>query len=82
MWNFLQGDIFGLTVSGREAYAVVTTQMAGSNLLAGGSYGVEGGLFVTAVLLLAFVYAKFCIKPTGKAFWTMNSDLPLIRGQK
>ncbi len=79
-WNFFQGDILGLNVSGREAYAVVHTQMTGANpFLAGAEYGPEGGIFVTVILVIGFIYAYFVVKPSSTPAWTFTSDLPLVR---
>lgn len=79
MWNFFQGDIFGMNVSGGEEYAVFHTKMGTNQLLTGGEYGPEGGIFVTVVLLLGFVYAYFAIKPSSSPSWTISSDLPLAK---
>ncbi|MCL2136866.1 MAG: CPBP family glutamic-type intramembrane protease [Coriobacteriia bacterium] len=56
-WNFVQGNIFGIAVSGTTNTTTVfmfepTTQGA---LYNGGPFGLEGGLAVTIVLLVATV---------------------------
>ena len=80
MWNFVQGDLFGMNVSGGEAYAVFHTQIIGANrLLTGGEYGPEGGIFVTGVLVAGFIYVHFVVKPSSVPVWTVSSDLPLVR---
>ena len=56
MWNFIQGDIFGMNVSGNESSAVFQTKMGTNAMLTGGEYGPEGGLIVTAVFFLALIY--------------------------
>ena len=81
-WNFFQGNVFGLLVSGTEAASVTQTRAAEANLLNGGAFGPEGGIFVTLVILLGIVYVKFVVKPFDSPPWTMESDLPLVRGQK
>jgi membrane protease YdiL (CAAX protease family) len=79
-WNFLLGDVLGMNVSGLEAYAVVNTQITGTNqLLTGGSYGPEGGLIVTVILALGIVYTRFLIKRAITPPWTFDSDLPMAR---
>ena len=53
MWNAAQGPLLGLPVSGLLANGFAVLPMApGRGLLAGGSYGFEGGLSATLVLAL------------------------------
>lgn len=56
IWNFVQGNFFGLSVSGSELTATVfmfeSTDMTLAN---GGAFGPEGGLIVTAVLSAALI---------------------------
>ena len=53
MWNFVQGNIFGILVSGMSVGASVFsfTPTAEGSLINGGSFGLEGGLAVTIVLV-------------------------------
>ena len=81
MWNFMQGDIFGMNVSGNESDAVFQTQMGSNAMLTGGEYGPEGGLVVTVVLTIGLIYTHFLIKPFGTQVWTFTSDLPLSKQQ-
>ena len=57
LWNFAQGNVFGVAVSGMgdnpTVFRLDTTQ--GSAWINGGSFGLEGGLAVTAVLLIGIV---------------------------
>lgn len=52
-WNWTQANVFGLDVSGYppEGGVLIDLQAAGSPLLSGGSYGPEGSLMGTIVLL-------------------------------
>ncbi len=57
-WNFTQGNIFGLEVSGNTGNVSVIHTGLGENaspLLTGGTFGPEGGLAVTAVTVIALV---------------------------
>lgn len=57
IWNFAQGNIFGIAVSGQRIDTSVfsfSPTEAGA-LLNGGSFGLEGGLAVTAVLLAGII---------------------------
>ncbi len=61
MWNFFQGNVFGVRVSGlRLATSPLQASTAeGYDWLTGGSFGLEGGLAVTAVLTVATVLMIF-----------------------
>ena len=51
-WNFVMGHILGIPVSGlagTEQVSLLNATFQGSPLLNGGSFGLEGGLFVTLV---------------------------------
>ena len=80
-WNFFQGDIFGMNVSGNSQTAIFSTKLGTNELLTGGSYGPEGGLLVTFVLLLGFLYIRFIMKRPKDLIWTMESDLPFTQGK-
>ena len=55
VWNWAQGNLFGLQVSGHEIKTaiVVDLKTVGPAWLTGGDFGPEGGLMVTVVLLIA-----------------------------
>lgn len=57
VWNFVQGNVFGIAVSGIKINATVFSfESNNSNtLINGGEFGLEGGLAVTAVLVIATV---------------------------
>lgn len=59
MWNFLQGNVFGLGVSGVQTGAVVTVWQSGPRVFTGGGFGPEGGLVATGVLLICLVALLF-----------------------
>ena len=62
-WNFFQGNIFGIEVSGINvsATAAKCTPVPGRELLNGGAFGLEGGLAVTAVLVLGIAVEILCL---------------------
>lgn len=43
-WNFTQGGIFGVAVSGGETTGLLASQMQGHELLTGGSFGAEASI--------------------------------------
>jgi hypothetical protein len=44
-WNFTQGEIFDVPVSGLDEHGLVQAQLSGPPLLSGGSFGLEASLF-------------------------------------
>ena len=62
-WNFSEGVIYGLPVSGIDTFHIINTSASGSDLLTGGAFGPEAGLvLIPALALGAFLvwrYAKF-----------------------
>lgn len=58
IWNFTQGNVFGILVSGgsfgTSLFSSVSTPEGG--LVNGGSFGLEGGLAVTVVLVLGIAF--------------------------
>lgn len=68
MWNFAQGNIFGIPVSGLTGIpAPLRTEAVGEawqTIINGGSFGLEGGLAVTVVLTIACAVVLFT--PTKK----------------
>ncbi|MFZ1702412.1 MAG: type II CAAX endopeptidase family protein [Pyrinomonadaceae bacterium] len=55
-WNWLQGPVFGINVSGITEFSpdpILRATDAGPAWLTGGSYGLEGGLVCTIALLIS-----------------------------
>jgi hypothetical protein len=79
-WNAALGLIYGLPVSGINQFAVVVKSKAtGPEWLLGGSYGLEGGMLGTLVILLGLVYVIICIKPNADAYPGLVAE-PLPNG--
>jgi membrane protease YdiL (CAAX protease family) len=64
IWNFVQGNVFGVLVSGNSfGESVFTFSSAeGMEVLNGGAFGAEGGLGVTAVLVVSIAVCLFAVK--------------------
>ena len=58
IWNFLQGNFYGFEVSGINTNNSILsfTALENGSLINGGSFGMEGGLAVTLVLIIFIVY--------------------------
>jgi len=70
IWNFAQGNLFGLEVSGTQSAArlIQTSYSADSYpLLTGGNFGPEGGLIVTGVIVLCLLILVFIRHKLDKA---------------
>ena len=60
-WNFAQGNIFGIEVSGMDEInnTIFKTKLIGSDLISGGAFGFEGSIFVTLVeIIMIFVIIR------------------------
>lgn len=57
IWNFAQGNIFGVLVSGNDFGVTVFESTINENmtLINGGAFGLEGGILTTIVLVVATV---------------------------
>ncbi len=57
IWNFAQGNIYGVLVSGIDFGATVFTMTLNDEmtLINGGSFGLEGGILTTIILIVASV---------------------------
>lgn len=76
LWNFFQGNIYGISVSGTGAgasplSATVNESMAWLN---GGSFGIEGGVAVTAVIALAILAVIFLLPSNPDEFAVEETD--------
>lgn len=60
-WNFLQGNIFGVSVSGSGVSTSIfgTSFVEGRELLSGGAFGIEGGVCTTIVLTIGIALVLF-----------------------
>ena len=50
-WNFTQGGIFGVAVSGGMASGVLTSTLSGPALISGGEFGAEASVFAVVICL-------------------------------
>ncbi|HET9791404.1 MAG TPA: CPBP family intramembrane glutamic endopeptidase [Candidatus Angelobacter sp.] len=56
-WNFAEGSIFGMSVSGgTQKGSLITGELHGSNLLTGGAFGPEASIVAVIVCLMAAIY--------------------------
>ena len=82
IWNFFQGNVFGISVSGMELSTSPLRATVNSSFewLNGGSFGLEGGVAVTLVLAIACVLVLFLMpnSETEAENEQENSTLPSL----
>ena len=88
-WNFFQGNVFGLPVSGTTPIvSLISIDQKGASLVTGGAFGPEGGLiglgaiFIGSLVILAWVRAtrkKLCLARSLSIYTPRNGgDLPAV----
>ena len=55
-WNFFQGPVFGFEVSGIETKSIIGQSIRGNELITGGSFGFEGSILATILILVMIIY--------------------------
>ncbi len=67
IWNFVQGNVFGVSVSGTgTGPSLLHATFTGSELWTGGAFGLEGGLAVTLALATGLAVLLFLVPDSGK----------------
>jgi membrane protease YdiL (CAAX protease family) len=52
-WNFAQGEVFGVPVSGLAVHGLLKARLSGPPLLSGGGFGLEGSIIALAIATTA-----------------------------
>jgi membrane protease YdiL (CAAX protease family) len=86
-WNWFQGSVFGINVSGLDKLAPAPLMKAtdsGPAWLTGGDYGLEGGIACTAALVVstALIYFLPLFKPTDEMIAFSSEEKPAQQGFK
>ncbi len=69
VWNFVQGNLYGISVSGNKITSSIFTSTSvdgGATVINGGSFGMEGGSAITIVLVIAIVILGKHLDGKGK----------------
>lgn len=67
-WNFVQGNVYGIQVSGQGANASVFnyTSQTSIDWLSGGAFGAEGSIFASIVLIGCIAYLYWLLKKENR----------------
>ncbi len=55
-WNFTQGGLYGVAVSGNDWGGLLDSQLQGAELLSGGAFGAEASIFAVVICTLLGLY--------------------------
>lgn len=75
-WNFTQGGIFGLAVSGRKSASLLQGEVSGPLWISGGVFGLEASVAAIAICFLVAMLLLLRAAKNGmwvKAPWTRTS---------
>lgn len=68
IWNFVQGNVFGIKVSGMDIDCMLLeSEITDAAIINGGSFGLEGGLAVSVVLIAGIVLMSLPKKSVAEA---------------
>ncbi|MGT2925220.1 CPBP family intramembrane glutamic endopeptidase [Streptococcus caviae] len=76
-WNFTQGNIFGVAVSGQPAGASIlqfSVKSDAAEWLSGGSFGTEGSLLACVVLLCGIAFLAVSLKNENLSWFKNDSQ--------
>ncbi|HMU93157.1 MAG TPA: CPBP family intramembrane metalloprotease [Anaerolineales bacterium] len=74
-WNFSQGAIFGVAVSGNEVQGLLQSTLSGPTLLSGGAFGAEASIIAVMICLLAGIALTTLAMKKGnfiQPFWAKH----------
>ena len=85
MWNWMQGSVFGIEVSGLTDLSAVSMLKEidnGPEWLTGGSYGIEGGIASTIALVVTgtAIYFMPFVKPEDEMLALSSQENPKVPG--
>lgn len=77
-WNFTQGGLFAVPVSGGRASGLLTSTLSGPPLISGGEFGAEASVFAVAICLAAGVLLAWRAHALGRFVaprWRRAADM-------
>ena len=76
-WNFAQGGIYGIKVSGLDVDGWLVSRLTGPELISGGNFGAEASIVALALCLIAFALLTMIAVRRGhivKPFWSRKTQ--------
>lgn len=76
-WNFTQGGIWGVAVSGLEFEGVLNSELSGPEILSGGAFGAEASIIAMIICTSAGVYFLWKAHQAGQfiePFWKRKTE--------
>lgn len=73
-WNFLQGPVFGFSVSGINFKSIIDISFLGNEYFHGGNFGYEGSILCTLLLIIAIIIIYY--------YYTKNPELNISNDVK
>jgi uncharacterized protein len=77
-WNFTQGGIFGVAVSGTTPHGILQSTLTGPEILSGGAFGAEASVVAVVVCVTGFVFVIVRARRKGQIiqpFWARPDDV-------
>jgi membrane protease YdiL (CAAX protease family) len=71
-WNYVQGAVFGIPVSGSEVKGLISSRLEGDALFSGGAFGAESSLITLIICTLAGLFFLWKAYQNGtfvQPFW-------------
>ena len=65
-WNFTQGEIFDVPVSGVDEHGLVQAKLSGPELLSGGQFGLEGSIIAIIIATALGIYMIVLARKRGR----------------
>ena len=78
-WNFTQGEIFDVPVSGIDEHGLVQAKLSGPALLSGGTFGLEASIIALVIATTAGVWLVYLTVRKGwvvSPWWVRRRALP------
>ena len=78
-WNFVQGGVFGVAVSGFQFGGILKSGLHGPEILSGGAFGAEASIFAVGFCLLAGIALLAAARRLGRfvpPFWSRPRSGP------
>ena len=80
-WNFTEGGIFSVAVSGGNAQGLLQAKLTGADWLTGGAFGAEGSIVALAMCSAAGILLLFEAVRKGNVvqpFWSAKRSMARV----